>query len=136
MRITKPFAEKLGEIYHLAEIYVESQIDLQKVKLQERFIIIASSFITGFLIFSFVGICFLFLSIALAFFIARHVASEALGFLVISLVYGLFALIVYWFRKPLILRPVLLLVIRTLKEDEEEEDEKPAEKEKNRTATH
>ena len=123
MRLGHSLIEKLGELYALGQQYVESVVELQKLRFKERSSLVLANFITAFLIFSVVAMFILLGSLALALYLSEWLGSPGLGFLLVALLYLIIALVIFWFRRPLIVRPVLHMVIQSLRDENEDDNE-------------
>ncbi len=122
----RPLLEKAGETFGYLQHFVEKRIDLFRLEMSERVIRILSVLITGFLLLSIVGMFTLFASIAISFYIGNSLGSTGSGFLIVAGAYGLLALLLYLFRRPLIVQPVLALIIGEFREELEEEAKEEA----------
>jgi len=124
---SRPLLEKAGETFGYFQDYVEKRLELLQLELTERVIRILSVLITAFLLLSIISLFLLFISISAAFFIGEHLGSPATGFLAVGGIFGLLALLLYVFRKPLIVQPILSMIIGEFREElmDEENPEEP-----------
>ena len=84
----------------------------------EKFTTIASLLTSLLVLFFFVIGILLFLSLGLGFFFGSLLHNNFLGFLVMAGIYLLFAIILFVFRKALIIRPVQNNLLKTLFKNE------------------
>ena len=92
---------KLDSLVNHVTGYVEARIELMKVEMREdiartvaRAIVLVALLFAGFL-------CLLFLSIGLAHFIIAYVQSAYIGYWSVAILYGVFFILLFLFRKPI-----------------------------------
>ena len=102
-----------GETFEYANQYVQKQIDLFKLESAEKLAKATSSIITLAVIGGLATLVIIMLSIAIGFAIGEALGSYALGFLVITGIYALIAVLVYLFKRRLVTNPVLSAVIES-----------------------
>ena len=109
---------KTGETVEYAKQYVDQQKQLVKLDVAEKSAQIISSVVMGV-----VGLMvLLFASLALAFFLGDVFDSIALGFLVVTLIYAIVALVVNAMKRKLVTNPVLSAVITKFFDDGDNAD--------------
>lgn len=113
---------KTGETVEYAKQYVDQQKQLVKLDVAEKSAQIISSAVTG-VVMGVVGLMvLLFASLALAFFLGDVFDSIALGFLVVTLIYAIVALVVNAMKRKLVTNPVLSAVITKFFDDGDNAD--------------
>ena len=114
MDIQKDLLETAGESFEFANQYVQKRIDLLKLEGAEKLAKSTSSIITVAVIAFLATMVAIMLSIAVGFWLGQMLGSNALAFLIITGVYALFALVVYFFKRQLITNPVLSTMIKSM----------------------
>ena len=108
---------KTGETVEYAKQYVDQQKQLVKLEVAEKSAQMISSAVTG-VVMAVVGLMvLLFASLALAFFLGDLFDSIALGFLVVTVIYAIIALVVNAAKRSLVTNPVLSAVITKFFDD-------------------
>ena len=109
--MSAPTTEKpnpdLEDIVDELKSYINTSIDLYKLKASEKGAEIASSAIINVVMGVFVGMVFLFASLALAFCLSEYFDKMYLGFLVVAGIYTVLALVILlakdrWLKSTLI----------------------------------
>lgn len=113
---------KTGETVEYAKQYVDQQKQLVKLEVAEKSAQMISSAVTG-LVMAVVGLLvLLFASLALAFFLGDLFDSIALGFLAVTVLYVIIALVVNAMKRSLVTNPVLSAVITKFFDDSDTND--------------
>ena len=112
--------ESAGEAYAYAKVYIKQQLEYYKLEIAERLSLTLSSMITLVMILMVMLLFVLFLSFSLAFFLSDKLGSYSQGFLVVSGVHALVAIVVVLFRRQLITNPILSRIIKTFFQKENE----------------
>ncbi|GAA4300368.1 phage holin family protein [Compostibacter hankyongensis] len=117
------FKDYFAATRQLLQRYVEARWRLTKLSLAGKISRAMGLFfsITLMLLLSFFVV--LFLGFVLAYWISGMVESVTLGFTITAAVFIVLLLIVLFFRKPLIQRPLAKILIRELAEEVEDDDE-------------
>lgn len=100
-----------GESFEYANLYVQKQIELLKLEGAERIAKSTSVIITMAVLGFMATMVSVMLSIATGFALANLVGSYSIAFLIITAIYAIFGLIVYFFKRQLITNPVLSVVL-------------------------
>lgn len=114
---------KSGETVEFAKQYVEQQKQLIKLDVAEKTATLVSSAVTG-LVLAVVGLLvLLFASLTLAFALGALFDSYALGFLAVTLLFVIVALVVNALKRKLVTNPVLSAVITKFFDDNADDDD-------------
>lgn len=105
--------QQAGESFEYANQYVQKQIDLLKLESAERVAKVTSSLITLAVLFFLATLVFIMLSISLGFWLGKVVGSYATGFLIVTGIYTLLGLIVFFFKKVFVTNPILSKVLES-----------------------
>ena len=92
----------LDELLEKAEEYTEEKIQLFKLKTAKQTVNIASGIAYTLLFWGIVAIALLLINIGIAIWVGQLLSSNFAGFLILSAVYLIVALIIKAFRKPVI----------------------------------
>lgn len=118
MNTQENILQAAGEAFEYANIYIEKQIDLLKLESAEKVAKSTSSILTlvviGFLV-TMVAIMF---SITVGLFLGGLLASYTLAFLIVTVFYALFAVIIFVFKRQLVTNPILSMVLSAFFEQE------------------
>lgn len=105
--ILKEAKEKMEQTYQHFIDYAEARWNMIALEVSDHVATIATSVVVGICL-GILGLFFLtFLSIALAFWLADLTHSHALGFLIVSGVYGLIGVVVFVNRKRWLFLPFM-----------------------------
>ena len=110
------FLEDIGEGVGYAKAYVEQRLHLIQLKYIEKGAKVGSSLISGLLIGLFSAFIIGFGSIALALYLGQLLASNALGFLIVTGIFTLLLIGLILFRKSFITNPLIALLINELRD--------------------
>ena len=117
---------KTGETVEYAKQYVDQQKQLIKLDVAEKSAQLISSAVTG-VVLAVVGLLtLLFASLALAFFLGDVLDSIALGFLIVTIIYAVVALVVNSTKRKLVTNPVLSGVITKFFDDSNDSENNDA----------
>ncbi len=105
--------QQAGESFEYANQYVQKQIDLLKLESAERVAKATSSLITLAVLFFLAALVFIMLSISLGFWLGTVVGSYATGFLIVTGIYALLGLIVFFFKRVFVTNPILSKVLES-----------------------
>ena len=94
--------------------YIETRMEYAKLDVTEKTVRIVTLLITLFLLTLVIFPFFLFLSFAASYFIGQLLNSVALGFLIVSGVYFVLGMFILILRKPLIMKPMLRMMVKTI----------------------
>ncbi len=114
MRPTEELLENLGETTEYARHYVEKQFDYVRLEVAERTAKVTSTLVTVIAVTFFVLLVIIMLSLTLGFYLGSLFGSYALGFLAVTGIYFVIALLIYIFRQAIITNPILSLIIKTM----------------------
>lgn len=113
MNTREEVLQTAGETFEYANQYVQKQIELFKLESAEKIAKSTSSIITLAVIGFLATLVTIMLSIAVGFALGDMLGSYALGFLVITGIYTIIALLVYSFKRQLVTNPVLSAVLES-----------------------
>ncbi len=108
--------EELGESYGYLKVYVEKRIELVRLEATEKVALSLSFVITLLLLLLAGGFVLGLLTLALGFFLSERMGSPGQAFLVLAGGYAILALLIYFFRNPLIRNPLIGEAIRSLEQ--------------------
>ena len=109
----------IENLFSDAKEYLETKIEISKLRAVEKSSEIISSAITGLVLLIFFTMVFLFGSIALAFYISEKTGHYSIGFLSIAGLYLVISIIIYFVKENGIKKPVANMIIcKMLKKDE------------------
>jgi len=113
MNTQENILQTAGETFEYANIYVEKRLDLLKLESAEKIAKSTSAIITLAVVGFLATMVIIMLSIAIGFFLGESLGSYSLAFFIITAVYALFGLIVYFFKRQLVTNPVLSAVLES-----------------------
>ena len=114
MNSDEEILQTAGETFEYANLYVQKQIELLKLEGAERVAKSTSSIVTLAVLAFLATMVTVMLSITIGFALGEALGSYALAFLIITGVYTLFGLLVYFFKKQLVTNPILSVVLASL----------------------
>jgi hypothetical protein len=117
-----------SQIKHLVDeikVYVNLRVSYLRLNVAEFLIRFFSGLVLWMVVFLFLFFVLVFGSFAFAYWFGELTGHISLGFLIIAGFYILLALLIYAFRRPLIVRPFTQMVITQMELDKlnEQEDE-------------
>ena len=118
---TEEFLSTAGETFEYGRIYLTNQKKLIRLEIAEKMAKTTSALITAMVMGFFLALFTIFLSIAAGFWLGKIWASYSLGFLVITLFYGILGGLAYFFRTPMVTNPILMLILNTVLDDDDED---------------
>jgi hypothetical protein len=98
--------ELIEDLFEKAEDYVQTNIELIKLKAVDRVSEIVSSVVAYVAVIVFGFFCLVMFNIAIALWIGYALDNNLYGFLIVAGFYGLLTLMVYASRKSIIKKPV------------------------------
>lgn len=104
--------------------YIQTEIELFKLRFAEKLSKIVSNFIAAMVIVGVLLLFMLFVSLALAFLIGEWLGRISAGFFIVSALYLLAGMLIWNLREKLIRIPILNAILRQLFNNETT-DEKP-----------
>lgn len=108
---------KIEQIYERVEQYVSTSVELYKLKALQKVAETATSILTS-VILAFFGLLFLlFVSIGLAIYLGEVLGKMHYGFMIVSGIYLLFAVIVYALRAQVLKDKVNTYIVRKIFKD-------------------
>lgn len=113
-------SQQAGEIFGYLKIYGQQHVKLAKLDLSERVSKVTSVLTLILVLFILMLFVLFMLSIAVGLYLGNLWESYPRAFLVLTGVYVLAGVIVYAFRKPLIVNPILSMVINEMMDEDEE----------------
>ena len=111
--------QKINDIIEDAKEYTMHQIELLKLTLAERYAFFASEIVSKVIIGSFLILFLFFISVSGGLFFGELLNNDALGFLIIALIYLVFTLILHFGQKTLLKRKIVDKTIKKIFEDED-----------------
>ncbi|MDD3636959.1 MAG: hypothetical protein RBR84_06375 [Bacteroidales bacterium] len=100
---TKPISEAGNELKR----YINLKIAYAGLQLNRRLSDFASQLVTMLVLAGIFAMILLMLSFAFVFWYGSEIGTYYHGFLIISLLYMIFGLIIYYFREPLLMDPII-----------------------------
>lgn len=113
--------EDVGEGLGYIQEFVSQEVESIKLEVAEKISIASSSVITGLILATLGSLVFIFVCIALGFFLGARLGSNAAGFLIVSGIFALLLLVVFLFRKVLITDKVVIAVIELFFDQDKDE---------------
>lgn len=123
MERSDSLSEKAGETYGYIKYYIEQRIEYFRLALTERIALTMSGLLTAFALVALFSMVLLFGTLAIAFYLSSLLKSEGHGFLIVTMFYLLLGIIVYFFRRKLIMEPIVHIVVRSMEEAEKNRPE-------------
>lgn len=111
------FADKVKD--QLSQ-YVDTKIELLKAQWVEKTALIMGKMVTGLIVLFALFFSILFASLVLGYYFSEVLDSTVKGFGIVALVYVLFLLVVWIFRKKLIQQPISNFIVETIYQDDED----------------
>lgn len=111
----------MEELLDKIKDYLNTRMKLGKLTLIEKGVLLFANLITSGLVVIFIILAFLFVSLALGFYLSELLGNSYGGFFLISLFYFLLAVIIYFIKDKYLERPIInSMIIKILKGEEEE----------------
>jgi Protein of unknown function (DUF1469). len=103
-----------AEIKQKIEAYINDRVLLFKLQSTKKVSKLISGLLVGLIVFFLLIFVLLFLSIAAGFYFSTLTHSAFYGFGIVAVIYLLLFFVIIKFRKPLIERPIVALIIKLL----------------------
>lgn len=113
MKAQEDVMHNIGETVEYAHQYLQKEVTLLKLEIAEKAAKSTASIITVAVIGFLGSMVLIMFSISAGFWIGKLMNSYASAFLIITIVYGVLAFLIYFFRKRLITNPVLQIVLKS-----------------------
>ena len=111
---TEELLSSAGETLEYGKIYMEQKMDFYRLETSKRLAKTTSNLATV-AVMGFLGMMvIMFLSIAGGLYLGAILESYGLAFLIVTGIYTLAVLLIYFFKKEIITNPILSLVIREM----------------------
>lgn len=107
-------ATNIESLYEKAKDYAEINLELAKLNAVDKAADVVSSLLARLLVIMVVAIFVLFLSITLSLYLGELLGKDYFGFLFVSLLYLLLAIILHYYRDQIIKAPLTNVVIAKL----------------------
>jgi len=104
----------LGALFEDAGDYIETKLDLLKLKAVDKSSEVISSVVSGIAILIMVSFAAVLLSIGLAFWVGELLGKTYLGFLAVAGFYLLIALLLHFFKDTWLKAPVSNIIIKKM----------------------
>lgn len=119
---TENLLNTAGETFEYGRIYITNQKKLIRLEVAEKMAKTTSSLVTGMVMFFFLSLFIIFLSIAAGLWLGEIWKSYPLAFLIVTLFYGVLGGLAYIFKNQMITNPVLVLILNTVLDDHDDDD--------------
>lgn len=110
-------SSQIKQLFDEIKIYVNLRISYLRVNVAEFLIRFFSGLVLWMVIFLFLFFVLVFGSFAFAYWFGEMTGKMSLGFLIIAGFYVLLAILIFAFRKPLIVRPFTRMIIDQMELD-------------------
>ena len=110
--------KKVEELALHIKAYIQTEIELIKLLLAEKLSKILSNFLAIMVLIWLLLIGILFASLSLAFLIGEKLGKMSTGFIIVSFIYLLLAVITWYLREKVIRIPILNGILRQLFDNE------------------
>ncbi|MCW3090365.1 MAG: hypothetical protein JWP81_1434 [Ferruginibacter sp.] len=104
----------LGALFENAGDYLETRVDLIKLKAIDKASDVASSLVSGITMFLLILFAVILVNIGLALWIGELVGKSYLGFLIVAGLYMLIALLLHFFKDAWIKEPISSILIKKM----------------------
>lgn len=111
----------MEEVFEKIKEYIDTRLRLSRLILIEKGTSIFADLITGVVMVVFLVLAFLFVSIALGFYISALLGNTYGGFFIVSLFYFLIALIVYLLKDKYLRKSITNKAIKSIFKGEDSE---------------
>jgi len=112
MKTTNEPVENFQQLYDDIKKYVELQTDYLKVEFVEKLTILLSTLLIIMLVFVLAIAALFYLSFSLAYLLQPLVGGLTISFCIVSVLYVLLILVLFVYRKKLIINPIVRLLSR------------------------
>ncbi len=110
----------MEELLDKIKDYLNTRMRLSKLTLIEKGVLLFANLITDGLVIVFIILAFLFVSLALGFYISELLGNSFGGFFIVSLFYFVLAVIIYLIKDKYIEKPIVNNMIKKILKGEEE----------------
>ncbi len=107
-------ANDLEDLYDKSEKYAVTSIDLIRLYIIEKTADVVSSLTMLFVLAIFITMFALFVNISIGLFLGELLGGDYIGFLIVSGFYLMAGLVIFFFRKKIIQKPISDLIISKL----------------------
>lgn len=104
----------VGETVEYGRLYLEQQKDYLQLEVAERLAKTTSQLVTLAVIAFFAFMVVIFLSLAGGLYLGAVLNSYPIGFLIITALYALTAVLVFYFKKSLVTNPILTIILKEM----------------------
>ncbi len=115
--------KKVEELALHIKAYIQTEIELIKLLFAEKLSKILSNFLAIMVLIWLLLIGILFASLSLAFFIGERLGKMSTGFIIVSLIYLLLAVLIWYLRERIIRIPILNGILSQLFNNENKSEE-------------
>lgn len=106
----------LESLYERIKIYVETRLELIKLKAIDKSSSVVSIVITYLVVFLVFGLFFIFLNIGLALLIGELIGKAYYGFFILAAFYALVGIILIKFRNKWVRTPIINMMVKGMHE--------------------
>jgi len=126
MEENNTLSSQFKKLFDQIKLYLDLRIGLLKLNVAEYLIKFFSTLVMWMVVFLFLFFVLVFGSFAFAYWFGNIIGEMWLGFIIIAGFYLVLALIIYWMRKSLIVKPFTNLILSQMELDDpnDEKDEK------------
>ncbi len=124
------FSDQVRELLKIARSYAKTRIELMRLSLLEKAALAGAFFLSSVIIVLIVAFCFLFISLAFAFWYGQLTGNLAGGFLILTGFYLVVGLVFVISRRYLVLRPVIKAMSTIIYSNDDNESEETSKDEK------
>lgn len=115
--------KKVEELALHIKAYIQTEIELIKLLFAEKLSKILSNFLAIMVLIWLLLIGILFASLSLAFFIGERLGKMSTGFIIVSLIYLLLAVVIWYLRERIIRIPILNGILSQLFDSQKKSNE-------------
>jgi hypothetical protein len=115
--------KKVEELALHIKAYIQTEIELIKLLFAEKLSKILSNFLAIMVLIWLLLIGILFASLSLAFFIGERLDKMSTGFIIVSLIYLLLAVLIWYLRERIIRIPILNGILSQLFDSDKKSEE-------------
>lgn len=120
----KTIAENFIELYEKTKSYLNLRLEYYKIFLGEKFIEVLSGVVIKLVFICLLFFVLMFGAFGFAYWMGDLINSLPLAFLIVAGIYFLIGIIIFLFRKPLIMNPLVKKWVKIVEiENENKEDE-------------
>ena len=115
--------KKVEELALHIKAYIQTEIELIKLLFAEKLSKILSNFLAIMVLIWLLLIGILFASLSLAFLIGERLGKMSTGFIIVSLIYLLLAVVIWYLRERIIRIPILNVILSQLFDSQKKSNE-------------